>query len=74
MSAPRFLLVRFSAIGDCVLSAWAATAIRHKYPEAYLCWAVESRCAAVVDRQRLVTRVCEMPRDRWKKARWSPKT
>jgi ADP-heptose:LPS heptosyltransferase len=68
------LVVRFSAIGDCVMSAWAATSIRYKHPEAYLCWAVESRCAAVIDRQTLCIRVVEFPRDRWKKRRWSPAT
>lgn len=74
MSQPRFLLVRFSAIGDCVMAAWAATAIRNKYPESFLCWAVEGRCAPVVDRHRLATQRIEFPRDKWKEARWSPKT
>lgn len=74
MSAPRVLIVRFSAIGDCVMAAWAATAIRERHPDAFLCWAVESRCAPVVDRTHLVTRVEEMPRDRWKRHRWSPAT
>jgi ADP-heptose:LPS heptosyltransferase len=74
MSSPRILLVRFSAIGDCVMAAWAATSIRHRYPEAFLCWAVEARCAAVIDRTELTSRVWELPRDRWKRARWSPKT
>ena len=72
MSAPRFLIVRFSAIGDCVMAAWAATAIRDRHPEAFLCWAAESRCAPVIDRATLVSRVEEMPRDRWKRHRWSP--
>jgi len=74
MSAPRFLLVRFSAIGDCVIAGWAATSIRKRYPDAFLCWAVQDRCAPVIDRHELVTRVWEMPRDRWKRHRWSPKT
>ncbi|MEZ0326816.1 MAG: glycosyltransferase family 9 protein [Fimbriimonas sp.] len=68
------MLVRFSAIGDCVMAAWAATSIRQLYPEVFLCWAVESRCAAVIDRQTLCSRVYEFPRDRWKRKRWSPKT
>ena len=72
MSAPRVLLVRFSAIGDCVMAAWAATAIRERHPDAFLCWAVESRCAPVVDRASLVSRIEEMPRERWKRHRWSP--
>ncbi|HSI72120.1 MAG TPA: glycosyltransferase family 9 protein [Fimbriimonas sp.] len=70
----KFLLIRFSAIGDCVMAAWAATAIRHKHPDAFLCWAIESRCAPVVDRHALASRVYEFPRDRWKKKRWSPHT
>ena len=74
MVAPRVLLVRFSAIGDCVMAAWAATAIRERHPDAFLCWAVEGRCAPVIDRHRLVTQRVEFPRDRWKQARWSPRT
>jgi len=74
MEAPRVLLVRFSAIGDCVMAAWAATAIRERHPDVFLCWAVEGRCAPVIDRHRLVTQRVEFPRDRWKQARWSPRT
>lgn len=74
MSNPRFLVVRFAAIGDCVMAAWTATAIRNAHPEAFLCWAVQSRCAPVIDRQELASRVIEFPRERWKRSRWSPKT
>ena len=56
------------------MAAWMATAIRERHPEAFLCWAVESRCAPVLDRAALVSRVEEMPRDRWKRNRWSPQT
>ncbi|CAN5436385.1 lipopolysaccharide heptosyltransferase II [soil metagenome] len=73
MSAPRVLIVRFSAIGDCVMAAWAATSVRGKHPDAFLCWAVEGRCAPMVDRTHLVTQRIEFPRDKWKKARWSPR-
>ena len=72
MSAPRVLLVRFSAIGDCAMAAWAATAVRERHPDAFLCWAVESRCAPVLDRTALVSHVEEIPRERWKRHRWSP--
>ncbi|MDX2066430.1 MAG: glycosyltransferase family 9 protein [Fimbriimonadaceae bacterium] len=71
---PRILVVRFSAIGDCVMAAWAATAIRQKYPDAFLAWAVEGRCAPVIDRHRLVTQRIEFPRDRWRQSRWTPAT
>ena len=74
MTSPRILLVRFSAIGDCVMATWAATAIRQKYPDGFLVWAVEGRCAPVIDRHRLVTQRYEFPRDRWKQKKWSPAT
>lgn len=72
--AQRILIVRFSAIGDCIMAAWAATAIREKHPDAFLCWAVESRCAPMLDRTTLISRAEEIPRDRWKRNRWSPAT
>ena len=56
------------------MTAWAASSIRNRYPEAFVMWAVESRCSAVIDRKHLVTQACEFPRDRWKKRRWSPQT
>lgn len=64
----RVLLIRFSAIGDCVMAARAATAIRTTYPEAELTWVAESRCAPVVS-STLVADLVEVPRDRWKRRR-----
>lgn len=72
--APRFLIVRFSAIGDCVIATWAATAIRNRYPDCFLGWAVETRCAAVVDTETLVDALQPFDRGRWKQNRWSPQT
>ncbi len=69
---PSFLIVRFSAIGDCVMASYVATAIRSALPQAVITWAVESRCMAMLDRERLLNRVVDFPRDRWHKARWSP--
>lgn len=56
------------------MAAWAATAYRDRYPDGKLVWAVERRCRAMVDEERLVTSVVEFPRDKWKKNRWSPAT
>lgn len=36
------------------MTAWAATAIRLKYPEAQITWAVEKRCASTLDLDQLV--------------------
>jgi ADP-heptose:LPS heptosyltransferase len=74
VSAPSLLLVRFAAIGDCVMAAWAATAYRNAFPDGNLVWAVDLRCRSVVDEEGLVTSVAEFPRDRWKANRWSPAT
>ncbi len=67
----KFLLVRFSAIGDCVMAVPVAEALRRLSPEAHLVWAVEERCAPVVSRELVSTRA-EIPGVRWKKGRWSP--
>ncbi len=70
MSSPSFLIVRLSAIGDCVMASYAATAIRNKYPDAKITWAIETRCSPVVELGRLVDDKAEFPRDRWKKGRF----
>ncbi|MCH7904923.1 MAG: hypothetical protein IH944_10195 [Armatimonadetes bacterium] len=74
MSEPRVLIVRFSAIGDCIMSAWAVTGIRLAYPKAYIAWAVQSQFASVIDTDRMVDLCHELPRERWKSQRWSPAT
>ncbi len=56
------------------MAAWAATAIRWAEPEGALCWAIESRCAAVTDTREVLTSRLEFDRDRWKSRRWSPAT
>lgn len=70
----KVLVVRFSAIGDCVLAAWPVTAIRRKYPDAEIVWACESRCAPVIDTSTLASGLAQFPRERWKQRRWSPAT
>ena len=74
MSEPRVLIVRFSAIGDCIMSAWAVTGIRVAYPEAYIAWAVQSQFAGVIDTDCMVDHCHKLPRAKWKTQRWSPAT
>ncbi|MHB8636432.1 MAG: glycosyltransferase family 9 protein [Fimbriimonadaceae bacterium] len=74
MTAPSLLLVRFAAIGDCVMAAWTATAYRKRFPSGNLIWAIDTRCRPVVDDDALVSGIVEFPRDRWKANRWSPAT
>jgi ADP-heptose:LPS heptosyltransferase len=70
----RALVVRFSAIGDCVMAVPVAAAIREKYPDAHIEWAIEPWCAPVVDTKQLVSRAALFPRDEWESKRWSPAT
>jgi len=72
MSA-SYLIVRFSAIGDCVMASYVATAIRIAEPESRLTWAVETRCLPVLAVESLLDDVVDFPRDRWRRTRWSPK-
>lgn len=67
MSSERVLVVRFSAIGDCVLAAWPATALRRCRPTVHIGWAVDSRCADVLASPDLVDDVHPMPRGEWKR-------
>ncbi|HRI44468.1 MAG TPA: glycosyltransferase family 9 protein [Fimbriimonadaceae bacterium] len=69
MSAPRILIVRFSAIGDCVMTAWAVSDLRRAHPDAVIVWAAETRCLPVISTDRLVDRTVEVPRERWKRER-----
>jgi len=64
--SPRFLMVKFSAIGDCVMAVAAASAVRRSHPDAFIAWAIDSRCAAMVDTDRLADLRYEIPRQQWK--------
>lgn len=70
----RTLIVRFSAIGDCILAAHLATALRLHAPEDVLGWVVDERCEEVIDTQRLMNRRIALPWATWKRRRWSPST
>jgi ADP-heptose:LPS heptosyltransferase len=61
---PSFLIVRFSAIGDSVIAAHAATSIRLAHPDANIVWAAEPVSMPVIDTSTLVNEVAEIPRVR----------
>lgn len=71
MNPPSILVVRFSAIGDCVMAVPTAAAFRRAHPQARIGWVVEERCAPVVDSATLVDVLAEYPRQRWKARAWS---
>lgn len=62
----RILVVRFSAIGDCVMAGYAVNDLRQAYPQAEITWVVEDRCAGVVSDQKLVHRKLAVPRTQWR--------
>ncbi len=72
MSAPRILIVRFSAIGDCIMASWAVSALRQTLPDATIHWAIQDRCAPVLAEGRLIDSIAVVDKTAWKKRRWSP--
>jgi len=44
----KILIIRLSSIGDCVLASPVVEALRERYPQAHLTWAVQSKSVAVV--------------------------
>lgn len=47
--APRLLILKLSAIGDCLLASPLARALRERYPDAHIAWAVQEKALAVVE-------------------------
>lgn len=61
---PRILLVRLSAIGDCVLTVPLVHALREQLPDAHLAWLVDERAAPLLDGLRGLDELLVIPR-RW---------
>lgn len=62
----RILIVRFSAIGDCVMAGYAVNDLRHAYPDAEITWVVEDRCSGIISDTKLVHRRLDLPRSQWR--------
>ena len=56
-AAPRILIVRLSALGDTLMTTPIAQALRESFPNAYIGWVVESRCADVIEGNPYIDRV-----------------
>jgi lipopolysaccharide heptosyltransferase I len=59
---PRVLIVRLSAIGDCVQTMPLACAVRDHWPEAHVTWVVEKASAPLVELCDAVDRVIVLPK------------
>jgi hypothetical protein len=54
---PRILLLKLSAIGDCLVASPLARALRERYPGAHLVWLVQDKAALVVQGNSFVDEV-----------------
>jgi heptosyltransferase I len=61
MASPRILIVRLSAIGDIIQSMPIACALREKFPEAFLAWAVEARGGALLQGHEALDQLILLP-------------
>ena len=65
----RVLIVKFSSIGDCVMAVPVASRVRRQDPDAFIGWAVDPRCAAVLDTKTLIDLRYDIPWEVWKRER-----
>jgi lipopolysaccharide heptosyltransferase I len=61
-SSPRVLIIRLSAVGDCIQTMPLACAIRELYPDAHVTWVVEKGSASLVEACDAVDRVIVLPK------------
>jgi len=62
IDSPRFLISRMSAIGDTVLTLPVACALRARFPDAFIGWAVEEKSSAMVVGHPCIDQVFTLPR------------
>ena len=60
--APRILITRLSAIGDCVQTLPVASALRERFGRAFIAWAVEAAAAPLIEAHPAVDRVVIVPK------------
>jgi len=61
-NSPRVLIVRLSAIGDCVQTMPLACAVRDHWPAAHVTWVVEKASAPLVEACDAVDRIIVLPK------------
>lgn len=68
----RILLVRLSALGDCVAAVPVFMALRRRYPTAHIAWAVQDSTAPLLQGLPGLDELIIFPRRRWKNlsSRW----
>lgn len=66
----RTLIVKFSSIGDCVMTLPVVAAIRDQRPDDFVGWAIDPRCRPVVH-DPLLNLIHDIPWETWKRERAS---
>ena len=59
---PRILIVRLSAIGDCIHAMPVLCALREHHPDAFLAWVVEGRSGDLLRAHRALDELIVVPR------------
>ena len=62
MPSPRILIVRLSAIGDVIQTMPVACALRERFPQAMLAWAVQERAGALLRGHEAIDELILLPR------------
>jgi heptosyltransferase I len=65
--APRILIVKLTAIGDVIHAMPVASALRARFPKAYIAWLAEGRAGDLLAGHRAIDRRIVVPR-RWLKS------
>lgn len=73
MSSPRILITRLSHIGDCILTLPLVNAIRIKYPQAFIAWAVESPTQQLLKNNSAIDQIYQIPKSWMRKPAVWPK-
>lgn len=64
MPPERLLIVRLTAVGDVIHGAPVLCALRDRFPDASIAWAIEGRGAELIEGHRALNEVIRLPR-RW---------
>jgi len=72
----RILIVRLSALGDCVSAIPVFSALRQRFPHKHIAWAVQDNYAPLIRNLPGVDEIIVFPRQRWKnmKSIWGKTT
>lgn len=70
----KILIIRLSAMGDIVMASPLIKCLRGRYPDAYICWLVQSEFAELLTTNSGLDDVITLPRgdwrSLWKSRRW----